>query len=128
MIYLNNSATSFPKPPIFADAWQRASVKIPGHGTRSTYREAKVPISCRQRLAKLLHIDDWMFESYSAVGFSNEKNVCVVGTAAGTFAESTDPTEEIKAGWYTKEAVGSLLKDQHFAARTQAYCYLWSRQ
>ena len=58
MIYLNNSATSFPKPPIFADAWQRASVKIPGHGTRSTYREAKVPISCRQRLAKLLHIDD----------------------------------------------------------------------
>ncbi|MCU6761807.1 ADP-ribose pyrophosphatase [uncultured Roseburia sp.] len=77
---------------------------------------------------KLLHIDDWMFESYSAVGFSNEKNVCVVGTAAGTFAESTDPTEEIKAGWYTKEAVGSLLKDQHFAARTQAYCYLWSRQ
>lgn len=58
MIYLNNSATSFPKPPIFADAWQRASVKVPGHGTRSTYREAKEPISCRQQLAKLLHIDD----------------------------------------------------------------------
>ena len=25
---------------------------------RSTYREAKEPISCRQQLAKLLHIDD----------------------------------------------------------------------
>ena len=37
----------------------------------------------------LHHIDDWMYESYSAVGFSNEKNVCAVGTAGGTFAPST---------------------------------------
>lgn len=76
----------------------------------------------------LLRIDDWIFESYSAVGFSNEKNVCAVGTAGGKFGQSTDPSEEIEAGWYTKEEVRELLKHHHFAARTQAYCYLWSRQ
>ncbi len=77
---------------------------------------------------ELLRIDDWLFESYSAVGFSNEKNVCVVGVAGGTFAPSTDMSEEIEAGWFTKAQVRELLKEQHFAARTQAYCYLWSRE
>ncbi len=77
---------------------------------------------------ELVQIDDWIGESYSAVGFSNEKNVCVVGRAKGEFAPSTDPTEEIYAGWYTKEEVRGLLKDQYFAARTQAYCYLWSKE
>lgn len=75
----------------------------------------------------LHHIDDWMYESYSAVGFSNEKNVCAVGTAGGTFAPSTSTEEEIEAGWYTKAETAELLKKYRFAARTQAYCYLWSR-
>ena len=75
----------------------------------------------------LHHIDDWMYESYSAVGFSNEKNVCAVGTAGGTFAPSTSTEEEIEAGWYTKSETAELLKKYRFAARTQAYCYLWSK-
>ncbi len=75
----------------------------------------------------LVRIDDWIYESYSAVGFSNEKNVCAVGVAAGNFAPSTDTVEEIEAGWYTKEEVRELLKKYRFAARTQAYCYLWSK-
>ncbi|WP_095176210.1 MULTISPECIES: aminotransferase class V-fold PLP-dependent enzyme [Blautia] len=58
MIYLNNSATSFPKPPAYADAWAKTAGKIPGHGVRSTYREGKENTSCRQRLAKMLGIDD----------------------------------------------------------------------
>lgn len=58
MIYLNNSATSYPKPPAFADAWAKTTGKIPGHGVRSTYRDAKEDISCRQRIAKMLGIDD----------------------------------------------------------------------
>ena len=36
--------------------------------------------------------------------------------------------EEIEAGWYTKEEVRELLKTAKFAARTQAYCYAWSRE
>lgn len=75
----------------------------------------------------LVGIDDWIYESYSAVGFSNEKNVCAIGRASGNFAPSTDAAEEIKAGWYTKEEVRELLKNHYFAARTQAYCYLWSK-
>ena len=64
---------------------------------------------------------------YSAVGFSNETNLCAVGTAAGTFQESSSAVEEIEAGWYTKEDVRRLLQSSLFTARTQIYSYLWSK-
>lgn len=76
----------------------------------------------------LNHIEEILGESYSAVGFSNEKNLCVVGTASGTFQPSTSTVEEIVAGWYTKEEVQRLLRNAPFAARTQAYCYMWSKK
>lgn len=76
----------------------------------------------------LLWIEDVLGESFSAIGFSNEKNICVVGVAAGTFAPSTSTVEEIEAGWYTRAEVRKLLDTEYFAARTQAYCYLWSRE
>ena len=75
----------------------------------------------------LIEIRDHIGESYSAVGFSNEKNVCVVGVAEGTIRESDSSVEEIDAGWYSREEVRELLKKERFAARTQAYCYLWSK-
>lgn len=75
----------------------------------------------------LLSIDEVMNKSYSAVGFSNETNICIIGTAGGNFAPSTSTYEEIEAGWYTKEDVKVLLKKECFAARTQAYCYMWSK-
>ena len=75
----------------------------------------------------LVEITDHIGESYSAVGFSNEKNVCVVGTARGEIIGSDSDMEEIEAGWYTKAQIRELLKTERFAARTQAYCYLWSR-
>ncbi|MBO6300611.1 MAG: NUDIX domain-containing protein [Lachnospiraceae bacterium] len=77
-----------------------------------------------------LHLDsicDLIPASYSAVGFSNEKNVCIVGTASGEFAKSSSSVEEIEAGWYSRKEVKELLKKELFAARTQAYCYLWCR-
>jgi ADP-ribose pyrophosphatase len=76
----------------------------------------------------LTAIEDFIGESYSAVGFSNEKNVCVVGRAEGEFRASTSTLEEITPGWYTKEEVRALLKTEKFAARTQAYCYVWSKE
>ena len=75
---------------------------------------------------EIVEIADQLYDSYSAIGFSNETNAVVIGTAAGTFAPSTSTMEEIQAGWYTKEEVKNLLKNKHFAARTQAYCYLWA--
>lgn len=76
----------------------------------------------------LVRIDDIMGESFSAVGFSNEKNICVVGVADGEFAPSSSTVEEIEAKWYTKAEVRKLLKNECFAARTQAYCYMWSKE
>lgn len=76
----------------------------------------------------LIQILDIIPDSYSAVGFSNEKNQCVVGIADGAFAPSSSALEEIEAGWYTRQEVKELLQQELFAARTQAYCYLWSRK
>ena len=76
----------------------------------------------------LVEITDILPLSYSAIGFSNESNVCVLGIAEGTFQESTSDVEEIEAGWYTKEEVRQLMQNETFAARTQAYCYLWSKE
>ncbi len=74
----------------------------------------------------LTRIDDVLDNSYSAVGFSNERNICVFGVAAGEFRESTSDAEEIEPGWYTKEEMKALLRTEPFAARTQAYCYGWA--
>lgn len=75
----------------------------------------------------LTRIKETWKESYSAVGFSNEKGSVVIGTAEGIIQKSDSEAEEIKAAWYTKEEVRSLLTEYRFAARTQAYCFLWSR-
>ena len=61
------------------------------------------------------------------LGSSNETNLCIVGTAKGRIRKSDSPVEEIEAGWYTKKEVRSLLQNELFAGRTQAYSYLWSR-
>ena len=66
-------------------------------------------------------------ESYSAVGFSNEKGIVILGTASGKFRQSDSDMEEIHANWYTKAQVRELLLRERFAARTQAYCSLWSK-
>ena len=76
---------------------------------------------------ELYEMEDFIGPSYSAVGFSNEINVCVVGKARGSFKPSTSTMEEIEPGWYTKAELRELLKTARFAARTQAYSYLWSR-
>lgn len=77
---------------------------------------------------QLIAVTDIWRESYSAVGFSNEKGTVVVGVADGTITDSDSEMEEIHAGWYTKDEVRQLLTSHPFAARTQAYCALWCRQ
>ena len=77
---------------------------------------------------RIVRIDDVLDNSYSAVGFSNERNVCVFGVAEGEFRKSTSDAEEITPGWYTKEEIKRLLRTEPFAARTQAYCYAWANR
>lgn len=76
---------------------------------------------------ELYDIEDNLYTSYSAVGFSNETNVVVIGKARGEFSKSTSAEEEIEAHWYTKAEIRELLKNKKFAARSQAYCYMWSK-
>ena len=75
-------------------------------------------------LTKVRHV---LPRSYSAVGVMNETSIVVIGEAEGNFAPSTSDEEEIEARWYTKEEVRELLeRSEHFAARTQAYCWCWA--
>ena len=74
----------------------------------------------------IVRIDDVLDNSYSAIGFSNERNICVFGAAEGSFRKSTSDAEEIMPGWYTKDEMKKLLRTEAFAARTQAYCYAWA--
>ncbi len=76
---------------------------------------------------QLVEITEEWQASYSAVGFSNEKTVVIVGTAEGTIQPSDSDMEEIVAHWYTKEEIRQLLRNKVFASRTQAYCAVWSR-
>ena len=75
----------------------------------------------------LITIEDKLYDSYSAIGFSNETNRVVIGMADGTFSKSTSAVEEISAAWYTKAEIRELLKNNRFAARTQAFCYMWAK-
>ena len=76
---------------------------------------------------EIISIDDVLRDSFSAIGFSNEKSVCLIGRAAGEFTRSTSSEEEIWAGWYTREEVRALLRREDFSARSQAYCYMWAK-
>ena len=75
----------------------------------------------------LMRIDEVWKPSYSAVGFSNERNVVVVGVAGGEIRPSDSEVEEIQAVWFDKAQIRELLKDERLSARTQTYCALWSR-
>ncbi len=92
-----------------------------------TYTEAAARELREETGLHLERISEVWKESYSAVGFSNEKTVVTVGIAAGDIRPSDSDMEEIRAGWYTREEVRTLLEQAVFAARTQAYCALWSR-
>ena len=76
---------------------------------------------------ELTRIDDVLDNSYSAIGFSNERNVCIFGAAAGTFRKSTSDSEEIVPGWFDREELRKLLRTEAFAARTQGFCYAWAQ-
>ena len=78
---------------------------------------------------ELLKVEDVIGESYSAIGFSNEKNLTIVCTAKGEIRrENESEFEEISSAWYTKEEIAELLKKHPFAGRSQAFCYMFSRQ
>lgn len=71
-------------------------------------------------------IDEILVDSYSAVGFSNEKTVVIFGKAEGEFAPSSTTMEEIQAAWFSKDELKKIIQTEKFTARAQAFCYLWA--
>ena len=61
-----------------------------------------------------------------AVGLSDEKTICVFGTAEGTFHPSAATGEEIEAAWYTREQVRALQKTELFGSWALAYSWMWA--
>lgn len=76
----------------------------------------------------LASISHMLPDSYVAIGLGNEKNVCLFGTASGSFAASHSAEEEIESNWYSKAQVRKMLACEPFEARTQLFCHLWSTQ
>nr|WP_319776987.1 aminotransferase class V-fold PLP-dependent enzyme [uncultured Sphaerochaeta sp.] len=58
MIYLNNGATSFPKPQIVGETYAAFLNSIPGSSGRSSGRNGKVFRECRESLAELFGIGE----------------------------------------------------------------------
>ncbi|MBO4459110.1 MAG: NUDIX hydrolase [Clostridiales bacterium] len=74
---------------------------------------------------ELVSVDEIWPVSYSGVGITNEKSMCILGRAKGDFKPSTSDEEEITAAWYDKTELAKILEGDNFAARTQSYCMMW---
>lgn len=59
MIYLNNAATSYPKPPMVVKAVTEALDDVPVSSLRSSLPSNDLLTELRKQLGRLLHISDW---------------------------------------------------------------------
>ncbi len=90
------------------------------------------PFVCAQRELReetglqLVEIREILPPAACAVGLSDEKTICVFGTAEGTFHPSAATGEEIEAAWYTREQVRALQKTELFGSWALAYSWMWA--
>ena len=74
----------------------------------------------------LVQIDKVLPPSYASPGTSDELMQIVICRCKGEIEDSIFVDEEIKASWYTKEEVKSLLeKGANMSVRTQMFLYMW---
>lgn len=79
-------------------------------------------------LIKVLNV---MGPSYSSVGISNEKTICVICEADGEIGGNPEPDEEIECRWYSKGEIRRLLDECRqgsgllMGARSQMFSYMW---
>lgn len=75
---------------------------------------------------QLVEIREILPPAACAVGLSDEKTICVFGTAEGTFHPSAATGEEIEAAWDTREQVRALQKTELFGSWALAYSWMWA--
>lgn len=74
----------------------------------------------------LVKIEAVLPPSYASQGTSDELMQLVIGKCSGEIKESCFADEEIKARWYSKEEVKTLLKQgAYMSVRTQMFLYMW---
>lgn len=66
--------------------------------------------------------------SYSAVAISDLKTYIVFAEVTGDFADHTSANEEIKANFYNRKEVASLLENAEFSSRAQMAAYFFTKQ
>ncbi len=76
----------------------------------------------------IVSINDVLRPAFSCTGVTDEKSVIVFCEIDGGIEDCDFPDEEIQAGLYTKEEVRRMLKEECFSARTQAVCYMWTKE
>ena len=76
---------------------------------------------------ELTRVEAILPAGYNGLGVSNEKNIFLLGRAAGEIKPSDCDEEEIEAAWYDREQVRSLLQKSPFESRTQLYCHIWAK-
>lgn len=75
---------------------------------------------------RLVEIREILPPACCAVGLSDEKTICVFGTAEGRFHPSTATGEEIEAAWYTRAQVCALQKTELFGSWALAFSWMWA--
>lgn len=60
------------------------------------------------------------------VGIGDEQTVCVFARAAGKIRPRHEGSEEIEAGWYSKEQVLRLQESELFGSWALAYSRIWA--
>lgn len=77
---------------------------------------------------KLKRIRKLLPPSYAALAISDVMTYIAIVEAEGEFSDHSSSNEEIKAAFYTKEEVKTLLESEPFSSRAQlaAYFYAYS--
>ena len=91
MIYLNNAATSYPKPPSVVDATIGALRAMPASALRSSLADDQQLPTLRERLGELFHIADTN-RIYLASGATDALNRVIGGLDAQPLSPPTTTT------------------------------------
>lgn len=84
---------------------------------RELYEETGLKV---ERVLKILE------PSYAAVSFSDVKTQIAFVEVSGEISDHTSDNEEIKAAFYTKEEVTTLLENEMFSSRAQVMAYFYT--
>lgn len=77
------------------------------------------------KVKQILHI---LPPSYSAVGISDTKTYIAFVEVDGELSDHSSENEDIRASFYSREEVASMLLTQEFSSRAQIIAYFFSKK